>query len=690
MKRILFTLFIMTSLSAQAQKPDSLRMDSIIHNLPDIVVKGERPIAKVKGSTITYDLPRLIEKKAVDNVYEAIKEIPGVTLSDEQIQLGGRNATIILDGKVTTMTAEEITTLLKSLPASKIDKAEVMYNAPAKMQVRGSLINIKLKHGTNGNSPIQGEMNLAWNQDYNARFGERATLLYNKGKFSMDVMYLYSHGDSYKITDEQSHHSLDDGSIHDIDTHETANTSGYGHTYRIGMDYNFSENHQISLVYNGDYEKKDIHENLTGNVSGITNINYRTWLHNLRMDYHTPFGFSVGAEMTYYHNPETQFLSSELPTGKLDYNVDNNQKINRWKFFLSQEHALKNGWGINYGTIYTTSINHSRQIYTAINTTTGDSPASSYTRQREDDVNIYFGFNKTFSKKLSMEASAAAEYYHSPAWHQWHFYPTLNLTYLPTAGNVFQLSLSSDRNYPDYWTMTNFITYSNGGYNEIIGNPSLKPSSEYQLQLVYILKSKYQFVAWFNHHDDYFVQTPYQRHDRLVVNYQYLNLDFQQQLGFQSVVPFSISNWLDSRLTLIGVWQRDKSNLFYDIPFDRHVIYGMAQIHNIITLSTKPDLTLSIDGMMRSKAIQATFNLPASSNLDISTRWQFWNKRAILKAYCNDIFETSSINPRINYQGQNLRMDFSSYREFGISFTYKFGGFKEKVREKVDTSRFHY
>jgi hypothetical protein len=49
MKRILFTLFIMTSLSAQAQKPDSLRMDSIIHNLPDVVVKGERPIAKVKG-----------------------------------------------------------------------------------------------------------------------------------------------------------------------------------------------------------------------------------------------------------------------------------------------------------------------------------------------------------------------------------------------------------------------------------------------------------------------------------------------------------------------------------------------------------------------------------------------------------------------------------------------------------------
>lgn len=690
MKRILFTLLVMTSLSAYAQKADSLRMDSIIHNLPEVMVKGERPIAKIKGSTITYDLPRLIEKKAVDNIYEAIKEIPGVTLSDNQIQLGGRNATIILDGKVTTMTTEEITTLLKSLSASKIDKAEVMYNAPAKMQVRGSLINIKLKHSTDNDSPIQGELNLAWNQDHNARFGERATSLYNKGKFSMDAMYLHSHGDSYNITDELSHHSLDDGSIHDIDTHETAKASGCGHTYRIGMDYNFSENHQISLVYNGDYEKKDINENLTGNISGITNISYYTWLHNLRMDYHTPFGLSAGTEMTYYHNPETQFLSSELPIGKLDYSVDNNQNINRWKFFLSQEHSLKNDWSINYGAIYTTSINHSRQIYRAINTTTGDAPASSYTRQREDDANIYIGFNKSFSKKLTMEASAAAEYYHSQAWHQWHFYPTLNLTYLPTSGNIFQLSLSSNRNYPDYWTMTNFITYSNGGYNEVIGNPSLKPSSEYELQLVYVLKSKYQFVAWFNHNNDYFVQTPYQRHDRLVINYQYLNLDFQQQLGFQTVVPFNIGNWLDTRLTFIGVWQREKSNNFYDIPFDRHVVYGMAQIHNTLTLSSKPDITLSADGMIRSKAIQATFNLPASGNLDLSARWQFWHKHGILKAYCKDILETSSINPRINFHGQNLSVDFSSYREFGISFTYKFGGFKEKNSQKVDTSRFHH
>lgn len=36
-------------------------MDSIIHSLPDVMVKGNRPIVKVKGATLTYDLPQLIK-----------------------------------------------------------------------------------------------------------------------------------------------------------------------------------------------------------------------------------------------------------------------------------------------------------------------------------------------------------------------------------------------------------------------------------------------------------------------------------------------------------------------------------------------------------------------------------------------------------------------------------------------------
>ena len=108
--------------------------------------------------------------------------------------------------------------------------------------------------------------------------------------------------------------------------------------------------------------------------------------------------------------------------------------------------------------------------------------------------------------------------------------------------------------------------------------------------MTYILKSKYIFSAWFNHTKDYSVQTLYQSSERLVEIYKTLNFDYQQQAGIQASIPFKVKDWLNSRLTLIGLWHREKDGDFWDIPFDRKQCYGIAQMNNTFTLSTKPEL----------------------------------------------------------------------------------------------------
>lgn len=688
MKILLILLSLLTPKGGFAQQADSLRMDSIVHRLPDVVVKGERPIARVKGSTITYDLPRLIEKKALDNIYEAVKELPGVTETDGKLRLAGRPAHVVLDGKVTTMTVDELNALLKSLPPSRIERVEVMYVAPARMQLRGAVINIILKHRTADGMPWQGEANLAWNQDHDATFGERVVVQYQRDKLGVDFLYQHSHGDTYSTTGEDSRHALDDGTVHDVETTGRRRSHGYGHSFRLGMDYDIAKDHQLSLVYNGAYDKHAAQQLIAGDVAGASDLRSHSWLHNVRMDYHVPFGLKASAEMTYYQLPRRQELSSVIPTGALRYTVDNLQRVNRWRFSLSQAHELAEGWGINYGMFYLTSVNHSSQDYLSVSTTIGHRPSSTGTRQREENVNVYAGFGKSFGRKFTLEASLAAEYMHSPAWHRWNLFPTFSLTWLPGPGHVFMLSLSGDRSYPDYWEMTNFITYSNGGYNEVTGNPDLKPSNEYQLQLVYLLKNKYQFVAWMSRDDDYFVQTPYQRHDRLAVSYKTLNFNYQDQAGVQATLPFALGQRLSSSLTLTGVWQHERADAFYDIPFNRRMAYGMAQLKNVVTLSTRPDLVLAVDGNIRSKAIQATYDLPGSGSVDLSLRWLFLKKQATLRLFCDDLFRTGVINPRIDFKGQNLRMKFSCYQYLGVSFTYRFGSYQEKKRKEVDTSRF--
>jgi len=44
--------------------------------------------------------------------------------------------------------------------------------------------------------------------------------------------------------------------------------------------------------------------------------------------------------------------------------------------------------------------------------------------------------------------------------------------------------------------------------------------------------------------------------------------------------------------------------------------------------------------------------------------------------------------PQIRYARQWVTNEYSSFRSVGLSFAWKFGGYKEKKREAVDTSRF--
>ena len=98
-------------------------------------------------------------------------------------------------------------------------------------------------------------------------------------------------------------------------------------------------------------------------------------------------------------------------------------------------------------------------------------------RRREQTLNVYAGLSKSFGEKLSADVSLAAEQYHTNIWNEWSLYPVANLTYMPAAGHVLQFSLSSDKEYPEYWSVQNAISYM-GAYSEIQGNPYLKPDHE--------------------------------------------------------------------------------------------------------------------------------------------------------------------------------------------------------------------
>lgn len=110
------------------------------YRLDEVVIKGERPLVKAENGLLSYDVSVIAEKSSVSNAYEAVTRLPGVMEQNSGLQLiGAGTPTIILNGRPSSMTAEQLVNLLKNTPVSNVEKAEVMYSAPAKYRVRGQL-----------------------------------------------------------------------------------------------------------------------------------------------------------------------------------------------------------------------------------------------------------------------------------------------------------------------------------------------------------------------------------------------------------------------------------------------------------------------------------------------------------------------------------------------------------------------
>ena len=121
-KIFILGLFLLSvaNVKAQAQtQTDSLTMENMMHNLPEVMVKGSRPVVKAERGMLTYNMPLLIKLLPADNAYEALTRIPGVSDATGRISFSVNEVTLIINGQATTLTQEQLTERLKAMPAAQ-------------------------------------------------------------------------------------------------------------------------------------------------------------------------------------------------------------------------------------------------------------------------------------------------------------------------------------------------------------------------------------------------------------------------------------------------------------------------------------------------------------------------------------------------------------------------------------------
>ena len=352
-KIFILGLFLLSVANVKAQtqtQTDSLTIENMMHNLPEVMVKGSRPVVKAERGMLTYNMPLLIKLLPADNAYEALTRIPGVSDAAGSISFSGNEVTLIINGQATTLTQEQLAERLKAMPAALLAKAEVMLSAPARYHVRGMAINIVTKDYA-GTNQLSGQIIGGFEQNkYAKEFGD-LYLSMQRGKFGLDAQYKLVNGYSYGESSRIANHPLGNERVHYND--ETCLKSfGIAHNYRLGMNYAFSKNHRLDVAYTGQWDKTSSNSCTTGSSESGMHSDSHVYLHNVDINYSLPFGLDISGSYTNYRTPQQQKLDGTMYANENTTETERHltsgseQAINKWMFTADQTHSLAHGWGL--------------------------------------------------------------------------------------------------------------------------------------------------------------------------------------------------------------------------------------------------------------------------------------------------------------------------------------------------------
>lgn len=245
-------------------------------NLVDeVVVRGERPLVKVEQGRLSYDLQVAAQGKIAANAYEALTKLPGVSERDGALTLAGAaGVTVILNGKPSTMTAEQLAALLKSTPVEQVEKVEVLYAAPPQYHIRGAAINVVLRRRF-GRS-FSGQVNGTYEGGYYHSWGTGASAVYSTPTLSVDALYRVGEARSMRKLPLTSQHTVGSDTF-DIRQEQRLADDNLTHNLRTGLSWKTSEKSHIDLAYTASFTpsgKGDI--SATATTSQATRISATT------------------------------------------------------------------------------------------------------------------------------------------------------------------------------------------------------------------------------------------------------------------------------------------------------------------------------------------------------------------------------------------------------------------------------
>lgn len=146
----------------------TIDLKPLVLDMEEVTVMAKKDDIDGKMDKKSYSLEENISTSG-GSVLQAVQNLPGITVQDNKVQLRGNDRVLILiDGKQSALTGIDGQSGLDNIPASSIERIEIINNPSSKFDANGNagIINIILKKekkdGWNGKVGMAGGLGALW------------------------------------------------------------------------------------------------------------------------------------------------------------------------------------------------------------------------------------------------------------------------------------------------------------------------------------------------------------------------------------------------------------------------------------------------------------------------------------------------------------------------------------------------
>jgi len=491
-------------------------------DLQDVVITGSSNQISEKMDKKTFSLKDNLSQSG-GSVLQVMQNLPSVTVQDGKVQLRGSDKiTVLIDGKQTALTGFGSQTGLDNIPASAIEKIEIINNPSAKYDANGNagIINIIYKknksEGFNGKVGFTTGVGSLWVREDNLptirpqytftpKVNPSTSLNYRKNKVNIFFQGDYLYTETLN-KNEFVKRIYDNGDV--INSQLKRNRNTHFTTLKSGIDYLIDD--QNSFTFSGLFGSEKIidrgdqaffNENLTQRkrlwqfledelkTTVMATTNYQ---HKFKEPGHV---LNIGFNYTFHREDEKYFYDNFLPSssGTDAFKLLSDEQVYDFNFDYIKP--------LKYGRIETGIKLRNRSIPTNMQFIPGansvlDTKAGGWATYKELIPALYENYIIE-NNKWEAEIGVRVEYvkiqydvnpnhivYKSDSYNYTQPFPNVRLAYKLNDNNKFSIFYNRRVDRPNEVDIRIFPKYDDAEIIKV-GNPALRPQFTNAIELAF-------------------------------------------------------------------------------------------------------------------------------------------------------------------------------------------------------------